>query len=253
MEIESQRGIDFALYLGLYQRLPQRVAHWVTPGALVLDVGANIGAHSLLLAHAAGSSGHVIAIEPTDYGFSRLKANAELNPDLLSRLIPVQAALTSGTNQQDGSDMARFHSRWPLRGTDVERHAKHLGVLESANGARFPTLDALLTEIRVEHGIDQPVAFIKLDVDDHEHDVLRGAMQTLSAQPPPILIGIAPHVQDEIPQRFEALLKTLESHGYRLEESESGKTLPMSDPALRALIGDGASIDAIARTEQKPL
>ena len=252
-KLNLNEGIDFALYLGLYQRLPHRVTRWVTPGALVLDVGANIGAHSLLLARAAGGSGHVVAIEPTDYGFSCLRANAELNPDLLARLIPVQAALTSGAKRQDSMNVTRFHSRWPLRSGDIERHATHMGVLETANGARFLTLDDMLTEIRAKYKIDRPVAFIKLDVDGHELDVLQGATQTLGLQPPPILIEIAPHVQDEVPQRFEALLRLLESYGYQLEEAESGKRLPMSAPALRALIVDGASIDAIARAEQKTL
>src|SRR5215510_443425 len=71
--LNLNEGIDFALYLGLYQRLPRRVTQWVTPGAFVLDVGANIGSHSLPLARAVGSGGCVVAIEPTDYGFSCLK------------------------------------------------------------------------------------------------------------------------------------------------------------------------------------
>src|SRR5258708_1896369 len=49
-ELDLDEGIDLAIYLGLYQRIPRRAARWITPGALVLDIGANIGAHSLPLA-----------------------------------------------------------------------------------------------------------------------------------------------------------------------------------------------------------
>ena len=248
-KLDLNEGIDFAIYLGLYQRIPQRVTRWIKPGALVLDIGANIGAHSLLLAQAVGPHGRVIAIEPTDYGFSCLKANATLNLDLFQRLILVQAALTAGAESADQGGQTQFYSRWPLNGDDAHRHHKHMGELESAKGARFLGLDTLLAEIRA-YGIDQPIAFIKLDVDGHELDVLRGAAQTLAAQRPPILIEIAPHVQDEVLGRFEAVLDTLTGHGYQLETSESGESLPMSAGALRTIITDGASIDAIARADE---
>jgi hypothetical protein len=61
-----------------------------------------------------------------------------------------------------------------------------------------------------------------------------------------MLIEIAPHIQDEVPQRFEALLATLEGFGYRLEDA-AGKPMPMSADGLRKLIKHGASVDAIAR------
>jgi FkbM family methyltransferase len=110
----------------------------------VIDVGANIGSHGIPLAHQVGRDGHVIAIEPTDYGFSRLKANAALNPELDSRLILVQAALIAGGKSPDSGENVRFYSRWPLKGSGADRHAKHLGKLEATKGARFLSLDNLL-------------------------------------------------------------------------------------------------------------
>ena len=247
-ELDLNEGIDLAIYLGLYQRIPRRAARWITPGALVLDIGANIGAHSLPLARAVGNDGLVVAVEPTDYAFSRLQANAALNSELESRLVLVQAALTARTDRPDRKENAHFYSRWPLKRGGGDRHAKHLGALEAATGARFLTVDGLLQEVRTKHRIDRPVAFVKLDVDGHELDVLRGATQLL-LQKPPILIEVGAHVQDEVPHRFEELIRTFETHGYRFEAGATGKKLPMSAPALRALIGDGATIDVIARAD----
>ena len=144
----------------------------------------------------------------------------------------------------------RFYSRWPLRGSGSDRHSKHLGAPEAAVAARFLTLDTLLQELRHGNAIEHPVAFIKLDVDGHEFDVLRGAAHTLATEKPAILIEIAPHVQDEVPQRLDDLLGVLAAHGYRLEAPDSGERLPMSAPALRALIRDGASIDALACADE---
>ena len=61
------------------------------PGSLVIDIGANIGAFSLPIASDVGEGGCVVAIEPTDYAFTKLVRNAELNPGIASRLIAVQA------------------------------------------------------------------------------------------------------------------------------------------------------------------
>lgn len=248
--LDLNEGIDLAIYLGLYQRVPRRAVRWIAPGALVLDIGANIGAHSLPLAHAVGPDGRVIAIEPGDYAFARLKANAAANPELLPQFVPIQAALTADAAAPASEETVRFYSRWPLRGGGSDRHPKHLGAPETAVAARFLTLDTLLQELRHGNAIEQPVAFIKLDVDGHELDVLRGAAHTLATEKPAILIEIAPHVQDEVPQRLDDLLGVLAAHGYRLEASDSGERLPMSAPALRALIRDGASIDALARADE---
>jgi hypothetical protein len=49
--LDLSEGIDLAIYLGFYQRIPQRVAEtWIRPGSVAFDIGANIGAHSFPLA-----------------------------------------------------------------------------------------------------------------------------------------------------------------------------------------------------------
>jgi hypothetical protein len=105
----------------------------------------------------------------------------------------------------------------------------------------------LLDELRAGGKVKGPANFVKIDVDGHELEVLRGARSTFLKDRPTTLIELAPHVQDEIPERFESLLSTLQEYGYRLEDVQSGATLPMSAQALRTRIADGVSIDAIAR------
>src|SRR5262249_20630337 len=129
-ELDLDEGIDLAIYLGVYQRIPERAAQSIPRGCLAIDVGANIGAHALPLASEVDS--HVIAIEPTDYGFSRLKANAALNPHLHPRLILIQAALTAGAKSAEGEENIQFYARWPLKDGGPDRHLKHLGKLEGA-------------------------------------------------------------------------------------------------------------------------
>lgn len=68
-------------WLGAYEpELQAAVAEWVQPGQVVYDVGANIGAISLLLAGAAAPGGRVYAFEALPANVERLRANLKLNP-----------------------------------------------------------------------------------------------------------------------------------------------------------------------------
>jgi FkbM family methyltransferase len=186
-----------------------------------------------------------VAVEPTRFAYAKLLGNIRSNPKLSNRLIPINAALTEGG--PNGASHNAFYSRWPLRASEEDRHPEHLGKFETAEGARFLSLDSLLAELRLSHELPSPVAFIKMDVDGNELQVLKGARTTLTTDRPMMLIEITPHVQDEVPQRFEAMMEVLTGFGYRLEDADTGRPLPNSCAELRKLIIFGASIDAIAR------
>ena len=50
----------------------------VAPGATVLDVGANIGAYTLLFAHWAAESGRVVAFEPAQASVAGLRRQLQV-------------------------------------------------------------------------------------------------------------------------------------------------------------------------------
>ena len=67
----------------------------VDPAELVLDVGANVGYMTSLLARAAGPGGRVIAYEPNPAVFQRLATNVDAwHEDRLARIEPRQAAVS---------------------------------------------------------------------------------------------------------------------------------------------------------------
>lgn len=243
--LDLNEGIDLGIYLSRYQKFSRRViASFIRQNSLVLDIGANIGSHALPMAKFVGDRGRVVAVEPTQFAYAKLLRNLKSNPELSKRVIPVNAALTEG--ETGGASSVAFYSRWPLRASEANRHPEHFGKFESAAGARFLSLDTLMAELRASHQLTSPIAFIKLDVDGNELSVLRGARATLTTDRPVMLIEIMPHVQDEVPQRFEAMMEILTSLGYHLEDADTGKRLPNSCAELRKLINFGASIDAIA-------
>jgi tRNA G37 N-methylase Trm5 len=87
-DLDLAQGIDFAIFLGnIYERQTKSALRkLVSPGSLVLDIGANIGAHTLHLAQLVGPGGRVMAFEPTDFAFRKLGRNLELNPSLAARV-----------------------------------------------------------------------------------------------------------------------------------------------------------------------
>lgn len=245
-QLDLNEGIDLAIYLKLYQKIPQRLLDtWIAPGSLAVDIGANVGAHCLPLARHVGPTGCVVAVEPTDFAFGKLKKNIALNPELTSRVIPIQAALTDGGS--GSANQTEFYSRWPLRTEGAKLHREHLGQMETASASRLLPLDTLIDELRAQGRIGMRVAFVKLDVDGNELSVLRSGPRLFTTDRPAVLVEMAPYVQDEQAGRLEALLDTLSSYGYRLEYADTGREFPMSADLVRREIVHGAALDLLAR------
>ncbi|MDS4020242.1 MAG: FkbM family methyltransferase [Candidatus Competibacter sp.] len=81
MELDSRNWIDWnLLFRGEFEpqvtRLFQQLA---SEGGVAVDIGANIGAHTLTLAKALGPSGTVLAFEPNPLVRSVLERNIALN------------------------------------------------------------------------------------------------------------------------------------------------------------------------------
>ena len=136
----------------------------VRPGFTVLDVGANVGAYTLLFAQWVGPAGHVIAFEPAPASIEGLRRQLALN-HLAARVEVVEAAVAgtvgSASFECDGASGAN------ALGTGA-RDARTITVATT-------TIDAFCAA----HGVRPDV--IKIDVEGAELDVLRGARQTLAS------------------------------------------------------------------------
>ena len=79
LRLNPRSGESFTFYENLVRR--DYLAHGITlrPGDTVVDIGANIGAFTVLAAKTIGPSGRVIAFEPIPHTFERLRENVALN------------------------------------------------------------------------------------------------------------------------------------------------------------------------------
>lgn len=250
-ELDLREGVDFSIFLlGRFEAGFQRAySKLIEPGSVILDLGANIGAHTLPFACLAGPEGRVFAVEATQYGVNRLRRQLELNPDLAGLVEVAHVLLVEA--EQNPAETAIF-ARWPLddgqtnngHGDDpaTGRHVTHEGQRESIGQARATTLDVLMAEWKPAR-----LDWIKLDVDGHEVSVLRGARQTIEKFRPRILLELAPSAFGaEGNAEFRALADLLEAARYHLLTLPGRSPLPSHPEDLEKAIPFGASINCLA-------
>jgi len=238
-ELDLREGIDLAIYLqGQFEpQTAKALSNLVQPGNFVLDIGANIGAHTLPLALYVGDRGKVVAFEPTEFAYQKLLKNMSLNPELKSRIVAEQVML--GQENKETCATA-IYSSWRLVG-DAERHPRHLGELKSTDGASMWRLDSYLDTHQYPR-----VDLIKLDVDGYECEVLRGATGRLERDRPIICFELAPYVAHEHNSSLADLVQLLQRFNYRIVRESNNAPLPLDSDQLNQLIEDGAGINAIA-------
>jgi FkbM family methyltransferase len=236
--LDLAEGIDFSIYLlGAFEpRTVNAYRRFIKPGDTVLDIGANVGAHTLFFAKFVGDSGKVLAFEPTEWAFRKLKANLALNPELERRVDANHMFLVASDTD---SRPPEIYSSWPLE----ERgnlHPKHLGQLQETGAAGAATLDSHLA---ARPGVEP--RWIKIDVDGNELPVLRGAEVTLRRFKPAIIMELSPYTTREAGHEFADLVRLLADCGYSFAELESGRALSSDPAALEALVPDGASLNVL--------
>jgi FkbM family methyltransferase len=173
---------------------PGEVELWrqmVKPGDVVIEAGANIGAHTVPLAQLVGPAGAVYAFEPQRMVFQMLCANLALNalPNVHARQAALGAA--AGSIVVPPLDYDRPGN---FGGLSLGRHAQ---------GESVPVLTI--------DGLELPrVDLIKVDVEGMEADVLRGAQATI-ARHKPIL-----YVENDREEKSAALIELIAALGYRM-------------------------------------
>lgn len=139
------------------------------PGMTFIDAGANRGDFTLQAARLVGSSGRVIAIEPAPENYSYLKRSIELNGYAHACALPIALSDRDGTADLQILGRSTEHTLAPLK-----PQYKDLPKVT----VPIRTLDSVVEEQELKR-----VDMVKIDVQELELEVLRGAGQTLRANP----------------------------------------------------------------------
>lgn len=187
------------------------------PGSLVLDVGANIGNHTLFFAGVSGCK--VMAIEPNPEAAEFLAENVALN-NLCGQVVLKSLAIGG----KEGS--VRLVQGVPGN-LGATRYA------ESIDGdTAMVTLDSLICEF------NESVSLVKIDVEGMEMNVLQGSVELIRSASPTFV------VECQEKEDFERVSDFMSKYGYVAigcyNSTPTFVFLPigkaLSDPAILAFV-----------------
>lgn len=167
------------------------LAKVIRPGSLVVDVGANIGTHSVFFGKVVGPGGMVYSLEPQRIQYEFLCANLVLNN--LTNVIPIHA------------------------GAGEENTSIHVPVLDPNKVMNFGCLQIeghntgdVVPIIRLDDLKLSGCNLIKIDVEGMEMSVLRGAAGILEKKRPAVFC------ENNSRQGSSEVVQFLTDAGYRM-------------------------------------
>ena len=161
MVLDLDDYVQRKIWYGCFEPAQVRVVErMIRPGDTVIDVGANVGFYTLLFARLVGSTGTVHAFEPVMA--DALELNLELNG---YRQVTVHRAAAGAEN-----GFVRLSNPRPRASSGNWRRS------DGANGFEVP-------QVTLDQYVNERVAFVKIDVEGMEADVLAGLAGSIRSSP----------------------------------------------------------------------
>ena len=182
---------------------------YLAPGAVAIDVGANLGEWTIPFARAVGTAGHVLAAEPAP------RAAAALEATLGANALHQAQVIRCAVGDHDG--FAEF-AMPVVSSARIDTGTAQIGAAGpgcEALSVALRSLDSLAAECSLDR-----VDLIKIDVEGHERRVLEGAEATLHRYRPTLVIetgheaaGDRPAIRDRLRGLGYRMLGILLDHG----------------------------------------
>ncbi len=195
--------------------------HYLKPGMTFVDIGANIGQHTLFVSRIVGPTGNVISFEPIPHLYEQIKrsvnANAMTNVTLLNY----------GCGEK-GCSMTLYINKANIGASSViapkEDHKEEKVTIHILRAE-----DKLLPYTKID--------LIKIDVEGYEYQALLGLERIIARDRPILFIEYTPTFykrsnNDSNNNDGIRLLALLEKYGYKIKDLE-GKFVYESTDLIR--------------------
>ncbi|MCM8530155.1 MAG: FkbM family methyltransferase [Lentisphaeraceae bacterium] len=165
--------------------------HFIKPGNTVIDVGANIGTHTLAFANFVGDTGKVIAFEPQRLIYQCLSANIALN------------SLTNVWAYQYGVSNEPGLINMPEIDYTSEHNFGSISLKEENTGEETPI-------VCLDDFCKEACSLIKMDVEGMEIAALKGATSLISNYKPTL------YIENNSNKNSTKLIGFIKSLGYNI-------------------------------------
>ena len=172
---------------------------------VVLDIGANVGLHTVAFARAA-SRGRVIAFEPVAEMAERLSENCALNG--IGNVTLVPCALGAAN---DVAEMQVNVAGAGMEGTSSLAGTVHM----EANPGHYQNRQVpvrRLDDVIASLGIEGRIGFVKIDTEGFESYVIEGGFETLNRHKPVMIIEAHSRRLEKAGKSFQWYLDTFPDH-----------------------------------------
>jgi FkbM family methyltransferase len=185
---------------GHYESALEYLHHFVRPGMVVVDGGANCGIYTVAAARLVGSTGRVLSFEPGAESFSVLTKNIELNK--FTNVSASRAALS------DREGKTHLYHLEP--GPNSFSMGRPINKAVESEEVVTRTLDEVFREEHVHQ-----VGLIKLDVEGAEELVLRGAARIINHSRPVIVFEMHAAAAKQLGLASSGSWDLLKTWGYK--------------------------------------
>ena len=199
----SKKGLGLSVsHYGTYEELEAKIMEEkIETGNIVVDIGANIGLHTLNMARIVGNAGQVFAFEPDPSNFEILKKNVKINN--YKNIILEQKAVGDK------------HGRTTLYQSDNPGNHRLFPLTKQAKGQIQVELTSL-DKYFIDSNLANKINFIKIDVEGF-FSVLKGMKNILkNSKKIKILFEFMPENTMEVGFTPIELLNYLTSNDFKL-------------------------------------
>ena len=172
----------------------------------VVDIGANVGFYSVLLAQKISHSSRVLAIEPTDNAFGKLEKNIALN-GVREKIVSYNGVASDISGELE------------IRTVLGKEEYSSIGVMEHPSIAK----ESYVTHKVPSETIDNLVkihslrpGFVKIDVEGAEKRVFDGAKGTIQEHRPVVLSEISDRLLRKNGSSAAEVFDFFESYSYKI-------------------------------------
>ena len=171
--------------LGSYERPLPDLLVWIarSSSCVMLDVGANTGLYSILVA-AANPAAKVYAFEPLQSVRTLLKVNLGLNDRLSDRIGVYETGVSNHAGEIEFFETINDQGLVTTSSTLESQHA------ESVGNFRRQTIRTITLDGWMEEHAPKSVDLIKIDVEGHEYAAIGGARKLIQRFRPMITIEV---------------------------------------------------------------